>query len=301
MKQKVMDRQSKAQQLEMQAKRSAAAQLELSEQRTQLAASEQKSNAARTNLNTAQQNLEQQRATRDSSNATAAQEISALETAVNSLQQDAIALREASTRLREFELKMQNQSGQAQELSNQLKIAEQELVSMAANVKSAREAHDTARDTSHENEVLTASLQRNIQYYEKLEEVKQYEQQLAELRNQLGAANGQQLQQQITNKRNAVMASDREIAFVSGELKTKQEASAAVQQEMSSGLYSDIDKQYRDIQIAYAAAQLAEKDLKKYHGALDKALMKYHSMKMAEVNKIVKELWQQIYRGWRKI
>ena len=63
------------------------------------------------------------------------------------------------------------------------------------------------------------------------------------------------------------------------------------------GLYSDIDKQYRDIQIAYAAAQLAEKDLKKYHGALDKALMKYHSMKMAEVNKIVKELWQQIYRG----
>ena len=168
---------------------------------------------------------------------------------------------------------------------------------MAANVKAAREAHDSARDTSHENEVLAASLQRNIQYYEKLAEVQQYEAQLSELRNQLGAANAQQLQQQITNKRNAVMASDREIAFVSGELKTKQEAFAGVQQELANSMYKDIDKRFRDVQIAYAAAQLAEKDLKKYHGALDKALMKYHSMKMAEVNKIVKELWQQIYRG----
>lgn len=144
---------------------------------------------------------------------------------------------------------------------------------------------------------MAASLQRNIDYYERLSEAQGYEQQLAGLRQQLGAANAADLQQQITAKRNAVMAADREIAFISGELKTKQEGLASVQTDLSSTIYNDIDKRHRDTLIAHAGAQLAEKDLKKYHSALDKALMKYHSMKMAEVNKIIKELWQQIYRG----
>mmetsp|Transcript_38328 Transcript_38328/g.96422 ORF Transcript_38328/g.96422 Transcript_38328/m.96422 type:complete len:157 (-) Transcript_38328:1395-1865(-) len=39
------------------------------------------------------------------------------------------------------------------------------------------------------------------------------------------------------------------------------------------------------------------KDLDKYHHALDKALVKYHTLKMDEINKIVKELWQATYKG----
>ncbi|CAK9023347.1 DNA repair protein RAD50 (DNA recombination/repair protein), partial [Durusdinium trenchii] len=38
-------------------------------------------------------------------------------------------------------------------------------------------------------------------------------------------------------------------------------------------------------------------DLGRYHSALDKALMKFHSLKMAEINKTIKELWQRVYRG----
>lgn len=42
---------------------------------------------------------------------------------------------------------------------------------------------------------------------------------------------------------------------------------------------------------------MACKDLEKYAGALDKALMKYHSGKMAEINALVRDLWQRTYRG----
>ena len=52
------------------------------------------------------------------------------------------------------------------------------------------------------------------------------------------------------------MAADREIAFISGELKTKQESLAGVQQEMNSTIYHDIDKRYRDSLIAHSGAQL---------------------------------------------
>ena len=41
----------------------------------------------------------------------------------------------------------------------------------------------------------------------------------------------------------------------------------------------------------------ANKDLEKYYKALDRAIMRYHSLKMEEINKIIKELWIKTYKG----
>lgn len=41
----------------------------------------------------------------------------------------------------------------------------------------------------------------------------------------------------------------------------------------------------------------ANLDLDKYHRALEKALLSFHTTKMSDINKIVKELWQKTYRG----
>lgn len=38
-------------------------------------------------------------------------------------------------------------------------------------------------------------------------------------------------------------------------------------------------------------------DIEKYYKALDRAIMNYHQIKMNEINKIVKQLWRQVYRG----
>ena len=37
-------------------------------------------------------------------------------------------------------------------------------------------------------------------------------------------------------------------------------------------------------------------DLGKMHSALDNALMRYHRLKLAEVNTIIKDLWAHTYR-----
>ncbi|CAN6580209.1 unnamed protein product [Malus baccata var. baccata] len=61
--------------------------------------------------------------------------------------------------------------------------------------------------------------------------------------------------------------------------------------------YKDIDKRYFDQLIQLKTTEMANKDLDRYYNALDKALMRFHSMKMEEINKIIRELWQQTYRG----
>ena len=61
--------------------------------------------------------------------------------------------------------------------------------------------------------------------------------------------------------------------------------------------YADIDTKYKKTQIGIETHKGAVKDLDKYYSALDKALMRFHEMKMEEINKYVREYWQTTYRG----
>ncbi|KAH7573000.1 hypothetical protein JRO89_XS03G0048900 [Xanthoceras sorbifolium] len=67
--------------------------------------------------------------------------------------------------------------------------------------------------------------------------------------------------------------------------------------DLKQAKYKDIDKRYFDQLIKLKTTEMANKDLDRYYNALDKALMRFHSMKMEEINKIIRELWQQTYRG----
>lgn len=67
--------------------------------------------------------------------------------------------------------------------------------------------------------------------------------------------------------------------------------------DLKQAQYKDIDKRYFDQMIQLKTTEMANKDLNRYYSALDKALMRFHTMKMEEINKIIRELWQQTYRG----
>lgn len=67
--------------------------------------------------------------------------------------------------------------------------------------------------------------------------------------------------------------------------------------ELKQTQYKDIEKRYFNQLLQLKTTEMANKDLDRYYAALDKALMRFHSIKMEEINKIIKELWQQTYRG----
>lgn len=61
--------------------------------------------------------------------------------------------------------------------------------------------------------------------------------------------------------------------------------------------FNGIDVNFRKLMYESVVVEKAQADLDKYHTALDKALMKFHTMKMAEFNHIIQELWQNTYKG----
>jgi len=61
--------------------------------------------------------------------------------------------------------------------------------------------------------------------------------------------------------------------------------------------YKNASYKHREAHIKVETTKAAVEDLGRYAGALDKAIMKYHSLKMEEINRIIDELWRRTYQG----
>jgi DNA repair protein RAD50 len=85
-------------------------------------------------------------------------------------------------------------------------------------------------------------------------------------------------------------------ATIVGEMKTKD---LQLQQLVDDYAieYKDAAKQYKLAHIQVETTKACIEDLGRYIGALDKAIMKYHTLKMEEINRIIDELWRKTYQG----
>lgn len=80
-----------------------------------------------------------------------------------------------------------------------------------------------------------------------------------------------------------------------GELSAKTEEMKTMESDLKE--YKNVYKEYTEQLIAVKIADMANNDLEKYAKALDNAIMKYHALKMEEVNDTMKHLWNKTYQG----
>ncbi|KAI3003864.1 hypothetical protein CBS147346_5183 [Aspergillus niger] len=81
-----------------------------------------------------------------------------------------------------------------------------------------------------------------------------------------------------------------------GEMKSKDDQLMQLLADWNTD-YKDAASKYKEAHIKVETTKAAVDDLARYGGALDKAIMKYHGLKMEEINAIISELWQKTYRG----
>ena len=87
-----------------------------------------------------------------------------------------------------------------------------------------------------------------------------------------------------------------EQATLVGSLKSKDEQLKQLLEDYATE-YKDAARKYKEAHIKVETTKACVEDLGRYGGALDKAIMKYHSVKMEEINRIVEELWRKTYQG----
>lgn len=81
-----------------------------------------------------------------------------------------------------------------------------------------------------------------------------------------------------------------------GEIKQMGDQLGQVEDEIETE-YKTVKDDYQKALIKFQTTTIANDDLGKYSKALDSAIMKYHSLKMEEINSIIDELWKKTYTG----
>ena len=81
-----------------------------------------------------------------------------------------------------------------------------------------------------------------------------------------------------------------------GQMKSKDDQLAELLREWDTD-YKDAAAAYKRAHIDVETTRAVIEDLARYGGALDKAIMKYHALKMEEINRLLQELWQKTYQG----
>eukprot|EP01035_Chromulina_nebulosa_P017059 gene17059-22570_t len=84
---------------------------------------------------------------------------------------------------------------------------------------------------------------------------------------------------------------------LNGKIVVYKENQSAHERQLNNPPLKNIDNSHRKKFIEYETTELAVKDLDSYYMALDAALQNFHIQKIKEINKIIRELWQLIYKG----
>lgn len=85
-------------------------------------------------------------------------------------------------------------------------------------------------------------------------------------------------------------------ATISGSVRTMDDQLKQLRADWETD-YKDAAKKYKEAHIMVETTKACVDDLGRYSAALDQAIMKYHSIKMEEINHIVAELWRSTYQG----
>ena len=174
-------------------------------------------------------------------------------------------------------------------LKAEVKRLEQEQGQIVRQVK---ELEDQLRNHSE----TKRSISDNQRYRRDLRQLQTVREEIKELEKHNAEEEKEQAEREGGNaqlQRNKYAA---EQAGVIGQLKSKDDQLKQIIEDWDTD-YKDANKQYRDLHIKVETTKACVEDLGRYGGALDKAIMKYHSLKMEEINRIIQELWQKTYQG----
>merc|ERR1712136_31968 len=169
------------------------------------------------------------------------------------------------------------------EKSDEIKKSREELVRLQNYVATCR---DRQRD-----------LEDNKNLRQRVEEIKKVEVEIEKTRTELGGKNADQIESELRklSKQRESLITERE--RLEERRSHYKQNRFSLKEELKQRQYLDADKKYRDQLIEVTVMQGAIKDLGIYYKALDRAIMQYHKLSMDEINKSIKELWQETYKG----
>uniref|UniRef100_A0A8C7BHV0 DNA repair protein RAD50 n=1 Tax=Neovison vison TaxID=452646 RepID=A0A8C7BHV0_NEOVI len=140
-------------------------------------------------------------------------------------------------------------------------------------------------------------LQDNLTLRKRNEELKEVEEERKQHLKEMGQMQVLQMKNEHQKLEEKIDNIKRNHSLAVGRQKGYEEEIIHFKRELREPQYRDAEEKYREMLIVMRTTELVNKDLDIYYKTLDQAIMKFHSMKMEEINKIIRDLWRNTYRG----
>lgn len=201
------------------------------------------------------------------------------------------------------EIEAFNRAGREQELDKllqSLKSIEADIESQSKDLRGHEKEQQTASDAQKDMESKIRNLRDNQRF------------RIQERRLQVNARSARHLQDEIAAlERKATGNPSQKVVEISAKINSRNAMRSATmgKRQVFTERYKEKKKElvgaeeqgsrrkFDECRIRKQTMELASSDLEKYHRALDQALMAFHTLKMNSINRTIKELWQQTYRG----
>jgi DNA repair protein RAD50 len=180
--------------------------------------------------------------------------------------------------------------------TREMEELEQELRGLEADlVKIGRECNRIDAELRDED-IRKRTIVDNISYRSSIKELEAVKREIVDL--ETSNASGDKARhdkegEKWQTERNKLSA---EQAGIMGQLKSKDDQLQSMLDEWQND-YKDAANKYKEAHVRVEVTKATVEDLSRYAAALDKAIMKFHSIKMEEINHTMQDLWKKTYRG----
>jgi len=177
-----------------------------------------------------------------------------------------------------------------------IKTLEQEAKQIQADTDLLTTAANSLKKMIDDSEHNKRTFQENIRYRKHLRELEGVKNDIAELEDRNVTDDYEQLVREAAAADRNWQALQSEKGPLVGKITAKDSQLQDLLDEYERE-YKDAAEQYKEMHIKVETTKAAVEDLNKYSNALDSAIMKFHSLKMQEINAIAGELWRSTYQG----
>lgn len=140
------------------------------------------------------------------------------------------------------------------------------------------------------------NLKQNLELIELKSQLQHIESEISRLDVQNAEAERDKYQEESLRLRTRFEKLSSENAGKLGEMKQLQNQIDSLTHQLRTD-YKDIEKNYHKEWVELQTRSFVTDDIDVYSKALDSAIMKYHGLKMQDINRIIDELWKRTYSG----
>uniref|UniRef100_A0ABI7ZEV1 Zinc-hook domain-containing protein n=1 Tax=Felis catus TaxID=9685 RepID=A0ABI7ZEV1_FELCA len=231
------------------------------------------------------------------------EQIQHLKSTTNELKSEKLQISTNLQRRQQLEEQTVELSTEVQSLFREIKDAKEQLSPLETTLEKFQQEKEelinkkNASNKIAQDKIQERWLQDNLTLRKRNEELKEVEEERKQHLKEMGQMqvlqmknDHQKLEEKIDNiKRNHSLAIGRQKGY--------EEEIIHFKRELREPQFRDAEEKYREMMIVMRTTELVNKDLDIYYKTLDQAIMKFHSMKMEEINKIIRDLWRSTYRG----